>query len=54
MQMTLEGRKIITLMDNVGSHDIHGHMRTLIGGFNAFVLLNIITLFLPSNVTSMV
>lgn len=48
------GRKICIIMDNAGSHDIHGEVKTIIGSFNAFVLSHITILFLPPNVTSIV
>ena len=41
-------------MDNVGSHDIHGEVKTVNDSFNAFVLSQITILFLPPNVTSIV
>ena len=54
MQMALEAIKIIILMDYIESYDIHGHMKIVIGGFSTIILSNIIILFLPPNVTSVV
>jgi hypothetical protein len=50
--MTLQDRKICIIMDNAGSHDIHGEVKKVIDGFKAFVLSHITILFLPPNVTS--
>jgi hypothetical protein len=53
-RMTLQDRKICIIMDNAGSHDIHGEVKKVIDGFNVFVLSHITILFLPPNVTSIV
>ena len=37
-RMALKDRKICIIMDNAGSHDIHGEVNKVIVGFNAFVL----------------
>ena len=52
--MALKDKKICIIMDNAGSHDIHGEVKKIIDGFNAFVLSHITILFLPPNVTSIV
>ena len=53
-RMALKDIKICIIMDNAGSHDIHGEVKKVIDGFNAFVLSHITILFLPPNVTSVV
>ena len=52
--MALKNNEICTIMDNAGNHDIHGEVKKVIDGFNAFVLSHITILFLPPNVTSVV
>jgi hypothetical protein len=52
--MALHDRKICIIMDNAGSHDIHGEVKKVIDGFYAFVLFHVTILFLPPNVTSVV
>ena len=53
-RMTLQDRKICIITTNAGHHDIHGEVKKVIDGFNAFVLSHITILFLPPNVTSVV
>ena len=53
-RMALRDISIFIIMDNAGSHDIHGEVEKVIDGFNVFVLSRIIVLFIPPNVTSIV
>lgn len=53
-RMALKDRKICIIIDNARSHDIHGEVKKIIDGFNAFVLSHITILFFLPNVASIV